>query len=156
VPRLLDAGASGGPTLNGCLLPVPFCLCHRSCPLADLRLTSPSARAGRWCRGGRCRSIVIRGLPTRTGRTPTWRGRAGSRARRSQSSGSVWPSVLPSRRWSSEYQHSVTLRQDGPVMIPAPCNPSGSTNLASASKRARVMSRSATASGLSIVTASGI
>jgi len=26
VPRLLDAGASGGPTLNGCLLPVSVLL----------------------------------------------------------------------------------------------------------------------------------
>src|SRR5215470_13649609 len=42
----------------------------------------------------------------------------------------------PVERWSSEYQHSVTLRQDGPVMIPAPCNPSGSTKMVSASRLA--------------------
>src|SRR5215470_12468021 len=52
-PRLLDSGASGGPTLNGCLLPVPFCLCYPSCPLADLQLTSTLARAGRRRRGDR-------------------------------------------------------------------------------------------------------
>ena len=51
--------------------------------------------------------------------------------------------VPPSRRSSSDYQHSVTLRQDGPVMIAALCHRSGSTRTASAPRRDRAPGRGA-------------
>ena|SRR5215471_20652808 len=66
VPRLLDAGASGGPTLNGCLPSVPSCLCHPICPLADLRLTSTLAfpasrrRRDRGVQSDTCTSLRVK------------------------------------------------------------------------------------------------